>query len=144
MRDPSFNIWIKGFISITNTKIFSVRPDVVELQTYNEEPMFNLIIGFKKLTKYGIVLDFGTKVVTIDQIQSPMKPINAFKRSNFGTRLSREELEPISTQEETKITIKILYANYKKADIPTIVKENFNHLDLSQKNKLLRLLIDYE
>ena len=73
-----------------------------------------------------------------------MKPINAFKRSNFGTRLSREELESISTQEETKRTIKIVYANYKKADLPTIVKENFNHLDLSQKNKLLRLLIDYE
>ena len=64
--------------------------------------MFNLIIGVETLAKYGIILDFGTKVITIDKIQSPMKPINAFKRLNFDTRFSREELEPISTREETK------------------------------------------
>ena len=35
-------------------------------------------------------------------------------------------------------------ANYKKADLPAIVKENCSHLNKSQKHKLLRLLFDYE
>jgi hypothetical protein len=58
--------------------------------------MFDLIIGVKTLAKYGIVLYFGTKAITIDIIQSPMKPINAFKRLNFDTSFAREELEPIT------------------------------------------------
>ena len=106
--------------------------------------MFNLIIGVETLAKFGVVLDFASKVITIDKMQSPMKPINAFKRLNFDTRFFREELEPISTREETKRTIEILGANYKKADLPAIVKENCSHLNKSQKHKLLRLLLDYE
>ena len=35
-------------------------------------------------------------------------------------------------------------ANYKKEDLPEIVKENCSHLNESQKHKLLRLLLDYE
>ena len=132
------------FPEFSRSKLFSLSPDVVELQTYDEEPMFDLIIGVETLAKYGIVLDFGTKVITIDKIQSPMKPINAFKRLNFDTSFAREELEPISTREETKRTIEILDANYKKADLPEVVRENCSHLDISQKNKLLRLLLNYE
>ena len=80
----------------------------------------------------------------MDKIQSPMKPINTFKRLNFDTRFSREELEPIITWEETKRTIEILDTNYKKADLPVILKENCSHLSESQKHKLLRLILDYE
>ena len=87
------------------SKLFSISPDVVDLQPYDEEPIFNLIIGVETLAKYGIVLDFGTKVITVNKIKPPMKSINAFKRLNFDTRFSREELEPISTREETKRTI---------------------------------------
>ena len=54
--------------------------------------MFNLIIEAQKLTKYFVVLDFGTKLITIYQIKSPMNIINSFNRSNFETRLSKEEL----------------------------------------------------
>ena len=35
-------------------------------------------------------------------------------------------------------------ANYKKADLPEVVRENCSHLNVSQKNKSLRLLLNYE
>ena len=132
------------FPDFSRSKIFSLSPNVVELQTYDKEPMFDLIIGVETLAKFGVVLDFASKVITIDKMQSPMRPINALKRLNFDTRFFKEELEPISTREETKRTIEILDANYKKADLPAILKENCSHLNKSQKHKFLRLLLDYE
>ena len=55
--------------------------------------MFNIIIGVETLAKFGVVLDFATKVITIDKMKSPMRPIKDFKRLNFDTIFFKEELE---------------------------------------------------
>ena len=55
-----------------------------------------------------------------------------------------DTLEPDSTKESTNRTIRILDANYEKANLPKIVQDNCTHLTLDKRNKLLRLLLSYE
>ena len=45
---------------------------------------------------------------------------------------------------ETKHTIEILDAKYKKANLVEIASENCGHLSTMQRNKLLHLLSKYE
>ncbi len=52
--------------------------------------------------------------------------------------------EPVSTQNTTKRVIEILEVKYDKANLPEIVKDNCSHLEPSQQEKLLSLLLDYE
>ena len=56
----------------------------------------------------------------------------------------RDYLEPISMASETKHTIEILDAKYKKANLAEIVSENCGHLSNMQRNKLLCMLTEYE
>ncbi len=51
--------------------------------------------------------------------------------------------EPISTELATQCAVKILDANYKKADLQAVVT-NCTHLNSIQKNKLLVLLKKFE
>ena len=52
--------------------------------------------------------------------------------------------EPVSTQNATKRVIEILDAKYDKANLPEIVKDTCPHLEPSQQDMLLSLLLDYE
>jgi hypothetical protein len=52
--------------------------------------------------------------------------------------------EPVSTRKATKRVIEILDAKYDKANLPEIVNDNCSHLESSQQEKLLSLLLDYE
>ena len=52
--------------------------------------------------------------------------------------------EPQSTQEATQRVVKILDANYKKADLQSIVSTNCTHLSLQDQNSLLELLTEFE
>ncbi len=52
--------------------------------------------------------------------------------------------KPVSTWKATKRVIEILDAKYGKANLPEIVKDNCSHLEPSQWEKLLSLLLDYE
>ena len=60
----------------SNSKQILVTPDVVE---YDEKkmtkPAFDLILGINILRELGIVLDFWTKEITIDEIILPMQNI---------------------------------------------------------------------
>eukprot|EP00804_Cyclotella_cryptica_P004753 CCRYP_016234-RA/>CCRYP_016234-RA protein AED:0.21 eAED:0.21 QI:0/-1/0/1/-1/1/1/0/111 len=49
-----------------------------------------------------------------------------------------------STQEATQCIVKILDANYKKADLQSIVCTNCTHLSLQDQNSLLELLTEFE
>ncbi len=53
-------------------------------------------------------------------------------------------MEPHSTQDTTKHVTRILDAKYKKADLQTIVRDNWKHLSANQQKKLLQLLKKYE
>ncbi len=54
------------------------------------------------------------------------------------------KFEPESTKEPTNWAVKILDANYEKADLPKIVKDTCSHLKESKNLKLLILLQKYE
>eukprot|EP00804_Cyclotella_cryptica_P023626 CCRYP_011956-RA/>CCRYP_011956-RA protein AED:0.24 eAED:0.24 QI:0/-1/0/1/-1/1/1/0/99 len=48
-----------------------------------------------------------------------------------------------STQEDTAL-VKILDANYKKADLQSIVSTNCTHLSIQDQNSFLELLTEFE
>ncbi len=52
--------------------------------------------------------------------------------------------EPVSTHTATKRVVEILDAKYKKADLPAIVKENCSHLQPSERERLLSMLLRFE
>eukprot|EP00804_Cyclotella_cryptica_P022722 CCRYP_012507-RA/>CCRYP_012507-RA protein AED:0.37 eAED:0.36 QI:0/-1/0/1/-1/1/1/0/142 len=52
--------------------------------------------------------------------------------------------EPQSTQEVTQQVVKILDANYKKADLQSTVSTDCSHLSLQDQNSLLELLPEFE
>jgi hypothetical protein len=52
--------------------------------------------------------------------------------------------EPISTHSATRCMVEILDAKYGKADLPAIVRESCSHLKVSDKEKLLSMLLKFE
>ena len=92
------------FFEYSDSKEFLVTPDIVE---YDKKKMtrlmYDLILGCKTMT--GIVLDFRTKEITIDEIILPMRDINSLTTSNMEkawTVNNSMAHEPHSTQEATQ------------------------------------------
>ncbi len=52
--------------------------------------------------------------------------------------------EPISTLTETKRTVEILDAKYKKADIPKLVSTNCKHLSSLEQDLIVNWLPEFE
>ncbi len=52
--------------------------------------------------------------------------------------------EPESTLVATNCVVHILDANYKKADLQSVDRNNYKHLAVHEQNKLLDLLTEYE
>ena len=53
-------------------------------------------------------------------------------------------IEPTVTQELTDRAVKNLDASYKAVDLPTVVKNNCEHLTRADKSKLLELLTEFK
>ena len=64
-----------NFFEYSDSKRYYSEPDVVE---YNKDskPQYDLILGNETMKKLGIVLDFKSKTITIDEITLPMRNIN--------------------------------------------------------------------
>ena len=76
-----------------------------------------------------------------------MRNINSLTKSKTRKALAAHTVlsqEPKSTEEATQRVIQILDANYKKADIQAIVKDNCSHLTANQKAMLLKVLQKFE
>ena len=132
------------FPEFSSSKIFSLTPDIIEIEDENaREPMFDLIIGTETLAKFGVVLDFTKQAITVDKVENPMRPLNAYSRHNRST-FAREELEPISTRDQTSRAVEYLDAQYEKADLTKVIHETASHLTAMQQGKLLALLSNYE
>jgi hypothetical protein len=88
------------------------------------------------------------ETITIDSIFLPMRNIVNLRLKPSVTKALQHKTvqaqEPVSTQKATKRVIEILEAKYDKANLPEIVKDNCSHLEPSQQEKLLSLLLDYE
>ncbi len=107
------------------------------------KPVYDLILGCKTMKKLGIVLDFRTKQITIDEFIFPMRNINNLARTMIEKAWAVNNSmtqQPMSTKNATQRVVEILDANYEKADLQTVVGATGPHLSLHDKNKLLELL----
>ena len=128
----TFHTKCKGSIEVNSfeyskSKAVLVTPEIVEYDGKTlVKPAFDLIIGTKTMTELGIILDFKHRMITIDEIKLPMRDIEDLPASNkkalsYNTCLANK-YEPKSTELATQRVVKILDANYEKANLPEIVK----------------------
>jgi hypothetical protein len=125
-----------------------IHPDIVEYDgKTGDKPVFDLIIGTQTMKELGIVLDFKHKMITIDEIELPMTSIDKLPTSRRKALALNNSLancrEPASTEEATNRVVRILDANYKKADLQAVV-DSCSHLSSEEKEMLLRLLTEFE
>ncbi len=55
-----------NFFEYSNNKRNLTEPDIVEYNR-NNKPQYDLILGVKTMKKYGIILDFKNKMITVDE-----------------------------------------------------------------------------
>jgi hypothetical protein len=135
-----------NFFEYSDSKRYLAQPDIVEYNK-NNMPQYDLILGVKTMKKYGIILDFKDKMLTIDEVKSPMQNINYLQGSSAPHALKLNHslaMEPHSTQHPTKHVTRILDTKYKNADLKSIVRDNCKYLSADQQKKLLQLLKIYE
>jgi hypothetical protein len=99
------------------------------------------------MKKYGIILDFKDKMITVDEVKLPMQNINYLQGSStlhVPKPNHSLAMEPQSTQDAIKRVTRILDAKYKKADLQAIVRDNGKHLSTDHQKKLLQLLKKYK
>ncbi len=135
-----------NFFEYSDSKRYLAEPDIVEYDK-NNRPQYDLILGVKTMKKYGIILDFKDKMITVDEVKLPMQNINYLQGSSTLRALKLNHslaMEPQRTQDATKRVTWILDAKYQKADLQKIVRDNCKHLSADQQKKLLQLLKKYE
>jgi hypothetical protein len=69
------------FFEYSDSKRYLAAPDIVEYNKINK-PWYDLILGVKTMKKYGIILDFKDKMITIDEVKLPMQNINYLQGSS--------------------------------------------------------------
>jgi hypothetical protein len=90
-------------------------------------PQYDIILGVKTMKEYGIILDFKDKMITVNEVELPVKNINYLQGSSTirALRLNhRLAMELRSTQDATKRVTWILDTKYQKADLQSIIKTN--------------------
>jgi hypothetical protein len=101
-----------NFFEYSNSKRFLAEPDIVEYDK-NNRPQYDLILGVKTMKKYGIILDFKDKMITVDEVKLPIQNINYLQ--GFSTlhalKLNHSiAMDLQSTQDATKHVTRILDA----------------------------------
>jgi len=74
------------FPEYSHSKRMHITSDIVEFENEDEAPMFDLLIGTETMQRLGIVLDFKTKMITIDEIILPMRKLKNLQSRNAVTR----------------------------------------------------------
>jgi hypothetical protein len=60
-----------NFFEYPKSKRYLAEPDIVEYDK-NNRPQYDPILGVKTMKKYGIILDFKDKMITVDEVKLPM------------------------------------------------------------------------
>ncbi len=113
----------------------------------NNRPQYDLILGTVSMKEFSIILNFRDKMITIDEIILPIRNINSLQGSSMLRVLRHNHslaMKPQSTQDATKCATRILDAKFSKADLQSVVRDNFKSLMAHQQKKLLQLLNKYE
>jgi hypothetical protein len=135
-----------NYFEYYDSKRYLAEPDIVEYDK-NYKPQYDLILGVKNMKKYGIILDFKDKMITVNKVKLPMQNVNYLQGSSTlrVLRLNHSlAMGPQSTQDATKHVTQILDAKYQRLDLQSIVRDNCKHLSANQQKKLLQLLKKYE
>ena len=130
------------FPEYSGSKQIRLRPDIMDYDTANYDPKFDLIIGTNTMKELGIVLDFSREMIMIDKIDLPMRKVEEIQKPNKLYQMYKN-VEPESTKELTKRALRILDAKYEKANLPSIVS-TCDHLNERQKDMLLQVLLKFE
>jgi hypothetical protein len=69
-----------NFFKYSDSKRYHVKPDVVEYDKDNKS-QYDLILGTVTMKEFGVILNFGDKMITIDEIILPMRNINNLQGS---------------------------------------------------------------
>ncbi len=123
------------FFEYSNSKRYLAEPDIVKYDKKNK-PQYDLILGVKTMKKYGIILDFKDKMITVDEVKLPMQNINCLQGSSTLCALKLNyslAMEPQSTQDATKCVTRILDVKYQKADLQVIVRDNCKQAPINKK-----------
>ncbi len=94
-----------------------MAPDIVEYKKIGR-PQYDIVLGVKTMKEYGIILYFKDKMITVDEVESPMRNINYLQGSStiHALRLNHSlAMGPQTTQDTTKRVTWILDAKYQKA-----------------------------
>jgi hypothetical protein len=129
-----------SFIKYSANKKVPLCPDIVEYSKGGPPPLYDLIIGKQTWHYIGAVLDFKERTITIDDIFLPMRNINNLQLKPSISRAfklnSSFAQEPASTRNATKRVVEIFDAKYDKADLPSIVKNNWVHLSTLKSSSM--------
>jgi hypothetical protein len=90
-----------NFFEYSNSKRYLANPDIVEYDK-NNKPQYAPILGVKTMKKYGIILDFKEKMITIDEVKLPMQNVNYLQGSSTLRALKHYHslaMEPKNTQD---------------------------------------------
>jgi hypothetical protein len=137
-----------SFVEYSASKNVHLHPDIVEYPRGGSPALYGLVIGKQTLHDRGAMLDFKERTITIDEILLPVRNINNLQlKSSISRALklnSSFAQEPASTRNAAKHVVEILDAKYDKADLPSIVKNNYAHLSMPHCNLLLALLLKFK
>jgi hypothetical protein len=137
-----------SFVEYSTSKEVCLQPNIVQYSPGDQAPMYDLIKGKQTLHDLKVVLDFEEKTIQIDKILVPMRNIANLQLKPSIIRALRHNTclaqEPIITRSATKCMVEILDAKYGLADLPAIVRENCSHLQASDGEKLLSVLLRFK
>ena len=132
------------FPSFSESKLFTIKPDIVDVPVEMNKPVYDLIIGVETMTKMGVIMDFAERQITIDHVSQPMRTLKSLLDSKALNNFHRDHLEPAMTKDKTKCTVEIFNTKYEKANLVEIASKYCAHLSSQQQAKRLLLLIKYK
>jgi hypothetical protein len=104
-----------NFFEYLNRKRYLAELDIIEYDKSNK-PQYDLILGVKTMKKYGIILDFKAKMITVEKVKLPIQNINYLQGSSTLCALKLNHslaMEPQNTQDVTKCVMRILDTKYQ-------------------------------
>ena len=125
-------------------RTYTVCGDIFELRLQALQPAYDLIIGADTMKKWGVILNFDVGSVTIDKQEIHLRTHESLEEVNDQYSQFQAFVEPSSTRQATRRVTENLDAKYEKEDLHKVVQENCRHLSVAQRNKMLRLLLEFE
>ena len=55
------------FPAFSESKLFKIKPDIVDIPKEMNKPVYDLIIGVETMAKMGVVMDLVEMEISIDQ-----------------------------------------------------------------------------